>query len=107
MVTGFRLIVVVAVAARQIAWVVDPAGKNRAWPFALELIAKLEESDEVGHRPFRVLAVGGEVGKAFLDCSDGGFDRGYQPLRRQVLRRGMRNGFCIHDRNLAGGAGLD
>jgi hypothetical protein len=36
---------------------------GRAWPFFLQLIAKLKEFDEVGHRPFRVLAVGGEVGE--------------------------------------------
>jgi hypothetical protein len=87
--------------------VVDPVGKNRAWPFSLQLIAKLEESDEVGHRPFRVLGVGGEIGEAFLDADDGGFDYGYQPLRGQVFRRRKWNGFCIHDQNLAGGVGRE
>jgi hypothetical protein len=40
------------------------------------LIAKLEESDEVGHRPFRVLAVAGEIGEALLYPADGGIDCG-------------------------------
>jgi len=86
--------------------VVDPAGKNSAWPFSLELSAKLEESDEVGHRPIRVLVVGGEIGEVFLYPIDGGLDSGYQPLRGQVFRLRKANGSCIHQ-NLAGGVGLE
>jgi hypothetical protein len=87
--------------------VVDPAGKNRAWPFSLQLSAKLEEFDEVGHRPFRVLSVGGEIGEALLDPGDGGFDCRYQPLCGQVFRRGRWNGLFVLDRNFAGGVGAD
>jgi len=75
--------------------VVDPIGKNVAWPFSLELSAKLEEFDEVGHRPFRVLIVVGEIGEALLDPGDGGFDCCYQSLCGQVFRRGSWNGFAF------------
>jgi hypothetical protein len=56
--------------------VVDPAGKYFARLLSMKLIAKLEEPDEVGHGPFRVLAVGGEVGQPFLESADGGLDSG-------------------------------
>ena len=78
---------VVVVVFRDIALVVDPVRNNGVWPFFLELIAKLKEFDEIGHRPFGVLVVFGEIGEAFLDPGDGGFDCRYQWLRRYVLRR--------------------
>src|ERR1700733_2232226 len=99
----FLLVVVVVAWVR---WVVDTAGEDRAWPFSLQLIAKLEESDEVGHGPFRVLAVGGDIGEALLQPGYGGFDCGHQPLRREVFRGRKWNGVCIHDWNLAGGVRL-
>jgi len=65
------VVVVLVVPDPDVEWVIDPAGKNRAWPFSLQLSAKLEKFDEVGHRLFRVLTVGGEIGEAFLYPVDG------------------------------------
>ena len=48
-----------------------------------------------------------EIAEAFLYHGDGGFNCGYQSLRRQVFRRRKWNGFCIHDQNLASGVALE
>jgi len=105
------LVVVVSEVARDIdhvfLGVVDPADTDGAWALALELFAKLEEFSEVGYRTFGVRGVGGEVGEALLDADDGGFDRGYKALRGQVFARRTRSGVGLHDRNLAGGAGVE
>jgi hypothetical protein len=102
--------VVVEVVVQGVAGVVDPVGTDDVRAFSLELSAKVEESDEVGHRPFRVGAFGGEIGEAFLDASDGGLNRGYEllgglVLRGQVFGGWKGSGFFIHDWNLAGGVG--